>query len=197
MKKKIVILIAHLGNGGAERVSVNLANGLAVKGHEVHAVIFHRVKAEYELDHDVNIHYLERENNSKNSVVRKILRLKRVLKEIGPDCVIELGFAIKYILVGGLINKYNYIFSFRNDPEMWKKNTKSIFKYFRNYYYGKARFIVFQTEDARNYFKPYIRKKGVIIPNMIKNDLPEAYKGDRKREVVTFCRLNKKKICHY
>lgn len=191
--KKIAILIAHLGNGGAERVSVNLANGFIKIGHEVHMVVFHNVEPEYQIDHRVKMHYLEGEYGKEQRVLKKIYRLRQILSEISPDGIIELGFAIKYILMGGLINKYNYIFSMRNDPAMWNKQSKSVFKYFRNYYFGHAKYVVFQTEDAKNYFKKRIRDKGIVIPNMIKEDLPAPFSGEREKVVTTFCRLNRQK----
>ena len=191
--KRIAILIAHLGNGGAERVSVNLANGFTKMGYEVHMVVFHNVEPEYTIDARVKMHYLEREDGRGNRVPIKIMRLRMILKQINPDSVIELGFAIKYIIMGGLLHKYNYIFSLRNDPVLWEKDSKSIFKYLRNYYFDNAKYVVFQTEEARAYFSASIQKKGVIIPNMIKEGLPMPYEGERVREVVTFCRLNSQK----
>lgn len=191
--KRIAILIAHLGNGGAERISVNLANGFRMLGHEVHMVVFHTVPAEYELDSQINTYYLEGENGEQKRSYVKIARLRRILAEIQPDDVIELGFAIKYIIMGGILNKYNYILSMRNDPVMWKKQSKSVFKYLRNFYFDHAKYVVFQTEEARAYFRKSIRDKGVIIPNMISDSLVERYEGERTKEVVTFCRLNKQK----
>ena len=191
--KRIAILIAHLGNGGAERVSVNLANGFQKMGHEVHMIVFHTVPPEYYLDTQIKMHYLEGKKGAEKRIYKKILNLRKMLYEIQPDAVIELGFAIKYILMGGLLNKYNYILSMRNDPAMWNKQSKSVFKYFRNYYFGHAKYVVFQTEDAKNYFKKKIRDKGVVIPNMIKEDLPAPFSGEREKVVTTFCRLNLQK----
>lgn len=191
--KRIAILIAHLGNGGAERVSVNLANGFTKMGYEVHMVVFHNVEPEYKIDHRVIMHYLEGKDGKEKRVPVKIFRLRQILAEIAPDGIIELGFAIKYILIGGILNKYNFILSMRNDPVMWNKQSKSVFKYFRNYYFSHAKYVVFQTEDAKNYFKKGIRDKGIVIPNMIKEDLPVPYSGEREKVVVTFCRLNRQK----
>lgn len=190
--KKIVFLIAHLGNGGAERVSVNLANEFAERNYDVSAIIFHKGDEEYQLINSVKKIYLD-SGKSRTNTLYKIGELRKNLKDIQPDYVIELGFAIKYIIVGGLINKYNYIFSMRNDPQMSMKNSKSVFKYFRNYYFRHAKSVVFQTEDARDYYPKDIQSKGVIIPNPIKENLPERHIGERKHIIVAFSRLNKQK----
>lgn len=190
--KKIAILIAHLGNGGAERVSVNLANALAEKKYDVTAIIFHRGDEEYKLTDSVKTIYLENADEKPNTF-KKIIRLRKNLKKIKPDYVIELGFAMAYIIVGGLINKYKYIFSMRNDPQMSMKNAKTIFAHFGNYYFRHAKNVVFQTADAKAYYPEDIQAKGVIIPNPIKINLPERFAGERKHIIVAFSRLNKQK----
>lgn len=188
--KKIVFLIAHLGNGGAERVSVNLANEFYKRQYDVYAIVFHKGEVEYELTKGIHKTYLDLNGEG---TFGKIKNLRKQLRKIQPDYVIELGFAIKYILVGGLINKYSYIFSMRNDPQMSMKESKSIFKYFRKYYFRHAKYIVFQTPDAMKYYPKDIQKKGVVIPNPIKSVLPERYIGKRRHIIAAFSRLNKQK----
>ena len=41
--------------------------------------------------------------------------------------------------------------------------------------------------------KKSIQKKGIIIPNPINGNLPERYFGERKKEIVTSCRLHPQK----
>ena len=38
---KILIVIDSLGSGGAQKLAVNLANGLEIKGHVVEVFIYH------------------------------------------------------------------------------------------------------------------------------------------------------------
>ena len=51
---------------------------------------------------------------------------------------------------------------------------------------------VFQTDEEREY---YIKLKcdTAIIPNPIKTDLPERYEGERKKEIINFCRMTAQK----
>ena len=59
--------------------------------------------------------------------------------------------------------------------------------------YKKSDCLVCQTPDAKAYFPKNIQKKTVIIPNPIKSDLPQPWKGTRRKEIVNFCRLNPQK----
>lgn len=51
---------------------------------------------------------------------------------------------------------------------------------------------VFQTEDERNYYT-WLKCPTAVIPNPLKEVLPEPFTGKRRREIVNFCRLNKQK----
>ena len=51
---------------------------------------------------------------------------------------------------------------------------------------------VFQTEEERDYYT-MLRCDTAVIPNPLKEDLPEPFVGHRRKEIVNFCRLNKQK----
>lgn len=51
---------------------------------------------------------------------------------------------------------------------------------------------VFQTEEEREYYTK-LKCDSVVIPNPIKENLPERYEGERRKEVVNFCRMNAQK----
>lgn len=51
---------------------------------------------------------------------------------------------------------------------------------------------VFQTEEERAYYKR-LSGPAAVIPNPLKEGLPAPYEGERRREIVNFCRLNKQK----
>lgn len=55
--------------------------------------------------------------------------------------------------------------------------------------YPKADRVLVMTNEAKNCFSEEIQKKCEIIPNPIRDDLPEIYSGVRKKIVVNFCRL--------
>ena len=74
-----------------------------------------------------------------------------------------------------------------------QRNIKVLNSELINYSYANATIIVFQTEEQKELFSPKIQKKGVVISNPIKEDLPEPFHGRRKKIIVNYCRLTDQK----
>lgn len=89
----------------------------------------------------------------------------------------------------GLPNKI--IISERCDPHRLMK--KRYGRAFIEKYYMRADVVVFQTEDAKKVYPKCISKKGIVIPNPIKNNLPQPFTGQRNNNITTFCRISKQK----
>lgn len=51
---------------------------------------------------------------------------------------------------------------------------------------------VFQTPDQRDYYT-WLTCPTAVIPNPVKEGLPQPFEGERRKEIVNFCRLNKQK----
>lgn len=66
-------------------------------------------------------------------------------------------------------------------------------KRFIEKFYTRADNVVFQTEDAKEAYPNCIGRKGVVIPNPIKENLPESYYGERNYNITTFCRISTQK----
>ena len=86
--------------------------------------------------------------------------------------------------------KVPYIVMDCTDP---KRNADFKMDQMRTKYYPKADRILVMTQGAKEYFSDEIQKKCEVIPNPIRNDLPEPYFGKRKHIVVNYCRLNRQK----
>ncbi len=83
------------------------------------------------------------------------------------------------------------IVSERGDP---KRQMKKRYGYnFVKRYYARADAAVFQTKDAKASYPENIARKGVIIPNPVKNGLPDPYIGVRNKNITTFCRVSRQK----
>lgn len=188
--KNVVFLIAHLGGGGAERVTVSLANYFVRHSCEVSLIIFDKTHNEYIVYPEIKLYYLDSNKNKILDIKNKISSLRRYLKEIQPEYIISLGFSYRYLFFGRLINKYKFILSERNDPlNMYGKLDFCIVKYCLE----RAYHVVFQTNDAKSIFSSRIQGKSTVIPNPIKADLPEVYHGVREKRIVAYSRLNKQK----
>ena len=195
--KKIVFVIETLSGGGAERVTAALANELCKDSEtEIHIIVYLRdVNKEYFIDDRVILHEIG--NMTGGTKVKRILRrisaIRNKIKEIDPYSVVSLGSPIIINpLVAALIGlKYPLILSERNDPGQFPKTKLRRVLRFLCYTYSDG--LVFQTNEAKEYFPKFIQKKGVVICNPITNKLPESYKGRREPHIVNFCRLTSQK----
>ena len=110
-----------------------------------------------------------------------------------PDAVVipflQPTIPLVMLACEGLPNRV--IFSERGDPKRLMKHRYG--KNFIEAYYGRADGAVFQTEDAKSTYPVSIQKKGTVIPNPLKNDLPAPYTGERNKTITTFCRISAQK----
>lgn len=187
--KKILFVINQLGGGGAERVLTLLANDFSKK-NDVDILAIHRTKNKYEISDDVRVVELD---GCEESTFKIIGMIRKVTKQEKPDVIIsfEYHMNMKVLLAVAGIKNVKVIVSERNDPA--QKGGKLGYKQLRNWLYKKADYLVCQTPDAKAYFPQNIQKKAVIIPNPIKKDLPQPWGGERKKQIVNFCRLVKQK----
>lgn len=180
--------------GGAERSIINLANWIAdnttnevflesVEGtggaYKVSPnVVFHGNSMIY--SSSIKIHY-----NMARNVVRAINNIK-------PDIVIgfwihPLFYAIPYLLGKNI----KMVYSARNDPS---RNYSIISRIMRWFVVRYANGIVFQTNQAKDFFSKSIREKSIVIPNPTyirkgEYKLPNV----RENKIVTVGRLELQK----
>lgn len=194
MDTKILFYINALLNGGAERVLCNLANQFNKKGYQTVFVTSFPVKDEYILVDGVKRYNLEEKERHEGFVKRNVSRVKKlakIVKKEKPNLIIsflpEPNF--RSIIVSKICN-VPCIISVRNDPNQEYKN-KSFF-YAQKILYPLANGIVFQTEDAKNWFPKNIQKKSTIIMNQVD---PKFYAIEHREETyfVAIGRLTEQK----
>lgn len=191
--EQITFVIGYLGLGGAERVISVLANEFAKMGKKVNIITLISDKVDYELDSRINYYNIKSNINNKFlKFIYKCIKLRKLIKELGDTKIISFLFIpILYTVISTLFLKNDIYVSERNNPYMEPRT--AIKRIIRNISYYFADKVVFQTEDALRYFSKTIQKKGVVIPNPIKEDLPEIFLGERKKEIIAACRLDKQK----
>lgn len=188
MKKNIVMVVSHLGLGGSERVTTVIANSLINTGNEVTLIVFSSKHNEYVVDKRINVIKLPEWKLKVRNIIGQINEYKKTLKKLHPDYVIALTM-YRYIFLSSTINKCNYILSERNDPS----NHSFVDINIQKYLFKRAKMVVFQTPDAKNYYQKSGISNSVIIPNPIKSDLPDPYIGRREKKIIAFSRLTKQK----
>lgn len=88
---KIVIVITHLGGGGAERVGVSLANGLADRGHQVIIATDLNASGHYFPNDKVKVvHFVNKAKQSGLKWFLSIFTLRKVFKREKSDVVIGI-----------------------------------------------------------------------------------------------------------
>ena len=166
---KVLFYISTIRGGGAARVMVNIANGIAEKGYDVVFVTNFPDSHEYELSGKIKRFSIEQTENKGNVLAKNISRikaLKKILKEENPDVSVafmrENNFRLLYA-AKGLPTKT--VVSVRNDPA--KEYSSKFSKRLANSLYKRADGIVFQTEDAKLAFPVEIQNKSRVILNQV------------------------------
>ena len=191
--KKISIISHGLSNGGAERVSSLIANYLNRKDYEVQFIAVYSKEKEYKLDQDVHYEYINsKSNNIILRFIERIFKIRKIIKKYKPDTIIS--FIHNETI---LINKKNIIYSLRIDPaDLDDKSVKmrKLKKFLRNYCYKKSKAIVFQTNEAKQYFNKKIQKKGYVVMNPVEiNNMPKWEDYKHEKVIISACRLSTQK----
>lgn len=69
----------------------------------------------------------------------------------------------------------------------------SAYSHLKKMLYPRAEAGFFQTEEIKNYYSFLDNAVKYVIPNPIRQTLPERYCGERKKYIVNFCRVEKPK----
>lgn len=198
--RKLAIICSTLSRGGAERVTVHLANYFASLG--IPTVVINSFRylelEEYELNSNVKRLCL---SDRPRSVAKRqtvfnyiysIVKLRRALKKEKADTVLIMGSpACIYAIPGALGPGRKLIVSERNAPEHFAGN--KYVKYASRLLMRLADGLVFQTEDAKDYYRQRGYKEGAVIPNPLPSENLPIYEGDRECVIVTAGRLEAQK----
>lgn len=196
---KITLLIGSLTGGGAERVVCNLANFLADKGHEITVLTVSDLQT-YEIKSNVKHVVLYGESKSKlpHKVINiiRLYRMNRYFRKENVDVYITfLPKLTRFILAQKRFIKCPVILAERADPKTFCDRSEKNRKMFKKYY-PHADGYVFQTEDARNFYKMHgiNVENSIVIPNAINPEfIRPQYKGERRKVIVGAGRLTKQK----
>lgn len=186
--KRIAIVSHGLSGGGAERVASILANYFDNMGYEVLYIAAYSPKKEYELNGNIQYKYIDVTGNAGVKMIKRSFAIYKLVKNFGADCAFSF-FTNELIPLA--LSKVPVIPSLRIDPRSTDGN--SIKSWIRRFVYRHSKYVVFQTEEARDFFEPRIRDKGVVISNPIKDNLPEWNMDTHSNYFMTACRISKQK----
>lgn len=171
----ICFVVNKLYDGGTERVVTSLANAMAQNGKNVSILRFECKQDEYDCAPQIQKELIDL-NECRIVFATKVLRF---LYKSNYDIII--AFDILPNILCSILKIFSskvVIISERNAPrEVQIHFLNRILRFFT---YPLADKIVFQTEEALNFYRKRIQKKGVIICNPVKEDLPFRYKTTEK-----------------
>lgn len=187
--KKIAVIAHGLSGGGAERVASIIANHFAENNYAVLFIAAYSREREYFLDERIKYIYLDvKSSNSNITLLERSFLIKKAVKQFKADVVFSF---ITNELIPLELSGIPVIPSLRIDPKSTERNF--IRKNIRLFVYHHAKNVIFQTEQARDYFDESIRKKGVVIGNPIKDNLPYWQEEGHRKVFITACRITKQK----
>lgn len=176
------------GAGGAERVISTLANNAVINDDHVTLITAKELKNSYYIHPNVNCISLE---NKKNSLL-KLLAFIKILKKVKCNVIVSFLTGINiFSIIAGRICNIKVIVCERTDPRHSASNLLK--RILRKLLYRYADGFVFQTEEAKSFFSIDIQMRSIIIPNPLKELLPEPYTGVRNNEIVTLGRFDSQK----
>ncbi|MBS5937913.1 glycosyltransferase [Clostridium sp.] len=195
MDKKIFFVLNRLGGegwGGAHRVAIILANYLSKKKYDVSIIVWQKSPIDYPIDDDIELICFNFDKINEKNRILACFKMRNIFKQFKGAYVYAFMSRIAIdVFLSALFLKFKIIASERTDPNREPK--KLIFRLIRNMFFCFMYKTVYQTNDAKSYFPKLAQKKGYVIPNPISPSLPQPYMGKRKKEFVTFCRIDEQK----
>ncbi len=120
-------------------------------------------------------------------------KLRRIWEELSPDLILSF-IGKNNIMALSTVGNRNIpvVVSVRADPVMEYDSLGLRAGMLASF--GRAAGIIVQSEGAKKYFPPYIRKKCVILPNSVNQSfIRERFKGEREKTIVMVGRLDENK----
>jgi glycosyltransferase involved in cell wall biosynthesis len=176
---KLLLFIYSLGNGGAERVTANLANYWARKGWQVTILTLADGPDFYELHPAVRRMSLSSASDGGNVLLgvwnnlRRIRMLRRALKQLKPDVALAMMTSANVLLALAArgMRDVTAIGSERVYPQYLP--ARSLWGRLRRWSYGQLAAVAAQTEDAKIWFQSNTLAVHVTaIPNPAEWPLP-------------------------
>jgi glycosyltransferase involved in cell wall biosynthesis len=186
--KSIAFHLNCLCQGGAERVVSNLANRFAAEGYTVYVATEWQDEKEFELDPRVTrVHVGLREGDEKKGRVTKFLLrvkyLKEFVKKYHPDVLVAFAHRANYralmaagnsdipVVISIRINPIGYYDAFSDKIQI-------------KWLFPKAAGCVYQTQEQKDFFKPYLQDNSRIIINPINHKYFDVPRPEVKEKTV-------------
>lgn len=195
---KICFLVNSLKRGGAERVIANLADYFAAQDNCVIVATPLRLEDEYSVHPEVTRIISEPpeewlQHGRVRNFFTRLFYLRDIWKRERPDIIVSfIGKVNMMALLSTRGLGIPVLVSVRSDPH--REYKAKMLHLLSKTLFVCAKGIIVQTEDARDYFPIWIRKKCKILNNPLNPDfIRERYAGKRRNVILTVGRLDANK----
>lgn len=190
---KLLFVNASLTDGGSERAMALVANQMAALGHEVIMLLVRNKERTYEVSPDIEVVQLTYSSKNKLMILSKRLKaIRNIVKERKPNCVVSFMWDINVMTLASTLGMdVRKVVSERAFPKSGERSRFGTM--LANLFYRGASAIVFQTPDAMNCFPAYLRDRGHVIPNIVREPEVEPFEGVRAKRIVSVGRLTAQK----
>lgn len=180
---KILFFVSSLNAGGAERVATTLANAWVARGDQVTLVPTYLTKQPefYPLHDKVTLQWLVDSPGSTLSRwlpgVGKWLQMRRLIRRVKPDVVVSFLTNVNVnVLIAAAGLDVPLIVSERTNPAHSQSAGRTL-RFLRRLVYGRARFVVMQTEASVQPFKALVPRARdvVVVPNPLPPGLVDPH----------------------
>ena len=173
MKKKILLVVASLSQGGTKKIVLDLFNYWKKKGHNIKIITFDNKTQSLNSESRKYIIRLGLIKHSKTifhgifNNLRRIYKLRVLLKENQQSEIFSFIYTTNIITIIANLGLTNHlIISERNDPEF--QTISNIWSLLRNIFYRFADKVTANSQKACRTIRKYVPSKKVIfIPNHI------------------------------
>lgn len=188
--KKLAIVIPYLSRGGAERVTIYLAEYINRHGIRCDIITFCEWEYEYSVPENVRRINLLDKNESK---IKLIPRLRKIIKSNKIDTLLIMDVPTCIFAIPACFGlNLKVIVSERNSP--YNFSGKWFVRVLSRYFMKMADGFVFQTEEAKQFYENKLKNEGTVIPNpLLCTDLPNLYEGEKDKSIVSVGRLDQQK----
>lgn len=191
---KLLFYINAINGGGAERVMVNLCE-IFSDDNDVLLVTSFKDEWEYQVSDKVRRIYFEKGQIRQNILrknISRIVKLRRLCEKEKPDVVISFMAEPNFrMLIATMGLKCKKIISVRNDPR--KEYSGKFRGLLAKYIFLLADGIVFQTQEAKEYFKTRIQLKSKVIWNAVNSKFYNCRPDLTQCNMVAVGRLEEQK----
>ena len=187
----VAFIIYKAGKGGAERVSITLAEYLMHKGHKV-GILCYRDDGTYPVAPGIEVSCLPDSSNFIFRHIRRFKAYKHYCKSRNIQITVALHRGYDYTWLYRKLLRGKLILSQRIDPKAEYRGKPWLLFQCLTFFRG-ADAVVFQTQEEMDFFPDSIKEKGTVISNPVRQDLPVPFEGKRRKIIVNFCRLEPQK----